>query len=264
MFKFEDNKCYHMPAHFGGWDYSTAGAVYRDTVQISYTYTTDGNRLADYLPEGFELLRPELCITYIQSREIEWLGGSAYNLIEVSAPARFQGQQDQVEGFFALVVWENKTAPILGGREETGIPKIYADIEDLHKIQQNYFTNASYEGNTFLLLEMHGAQPLDASKLAEVKARPIERVLFGWRYIPKIGGPGADLSQPTLYPQSLEVDSAWIGKGTVQWTQLKPEQNPQQWYIIMALAELPIIELSPAMMVRGVATLKSMQARVLK
>jgi acetoacetate decarboxylase len=253
-----------MPAHFGGWDYSPTGTIYRDTTQISYTYPTDGNRLTDYLPEGFELLRPELHITYIQSREIEWLGGSAYNLIEVSAPARFQGQQDQVEGFFALVVWENKTAPILGGREETGIPKIYADIEDLHKIQQNYFTNASYEGNTFLRLEIQGAQPLDAPKLVEMKAHPIDKVLLGWRYIPKIGGPGADLSQPTLYPQSLEVDSAWTGKGVVEWTQLRPAYSPQQWHIIKALAELPIIELTPAMMLKGIATLKSTQARVLK
>jgi acetoacetate decarboxylase len=264
MFKFEDHKCYHMPAHFGGWDYSPVGTVYRDMVQISYTYTTDGNRLADYLPEGFALLRPELYLTYSQSREVEWLAGSAYNLIEVSAPVRVQGNQDREEGYFALVVWENKTAPILGGREETGIPKIYADIEDLHKIKQNYFTNASFEGNTFLRLEMHEAQPMDAPKLAKMKASPIEKVLFGWRYIPKIGGPGADLSQPTFYAQSLEVDNAWIGQGAVQWTQLKWEQNPSQWHIIKALAELPIIELTPPMMLKGVATLKSMQARVLK
>lgn len=264
MFKFEDNKCYHMPAHFGGWDYSPAGTIYRDMVQLSYTYTTDGNLLADYLPEGFKLLRPELFITYIQSREIEWLAGSAYNLIEVSVPARFQGKRDQVEGYFALVVWENKTAPILGGREETGIPKIYADIEDLHKIQQNYFTNASFEGNTFLRLEMYEAKPLDALKLAEIKARPIDKVLFGWRYIPRIGGPGADLSQPTLYPQSFAVDGGWMGQGAVQWTQLRPEYNPQQWHIIKALAELPIIEQTPATMLKGVATLKSMQARVLE
>ncbi|MHB9074575.1 MAG: hypothetical protein ACYC6G_13735 [Desulfobaccales bacterium] len=62
---------------------------------------------------------------------------------------------------------------------------------------------------------------------------------FGWRYIPKVGGPGADLSQPILYPQCTEVTSAWVGKGIVQWTQLKPEQNPSQWHIIKALAELP-------------------------
>ena len=264
MFKFEDHKCYQMPAHFGGLDYDPTGTIYRDMVSVNYTCTTDGDRLADYLPEGFELLRPELLISYAQCREIEWMAGSSYNLIEVGVPARFQGQHDRVDGQFALVVWENKTAPILGGREQTGIPKIYADIEDLHKIQQNYFTNASFEGNTFLRLEMMGAQPVDEPQLAEIKAHSAEKACFGWRYIPKVGGPGADLSQPILYPQSLEVNSAWIGKGTVQWTQLKWEQNPSQWHIIKALAELPVIKLAPAIMVKGVGTLKSMQARVLK
>ena len=38
---------------------------YRDVVGVSYTCTTDGDRLADYLPEGFELLRPELLIGYM-------------------------------------------------------------------------------------------------------------------------------------------------------------------------------------------------------
>jgi len=258
MFKFDDHKCYQMPAHFGGSDYDPAGLHYRDVVAVSYTCTTDGDRLADYLPEGFELLRPELLISYIQAREIEWMAGSAYNMIDIGVPARFQGKRDRLDGVFALVVWENKTAPILGGREQTGIPKIFADIEDLHKIQQNYFTTASYEGNTFLRLEMTEAQPVDAPP------KPVDRALFGWRYIPRVGGPGAELSQPILYPQSSEIKRAWTGKGTVQWAQLKWEQNPSQYHIIKALAELPIIEMAPAMMVQGAAYLKSSQSRVLE
>ncbi len=55
MFKFEDNKCYQMPAHFGGYDYDPSGLYYRDMVGVSFVCTTDGDRLADYLPEGFEL-----------------------------------------------------------------------------------------------------------------------------------------------------------------------------------------------------------------
>lgn len=264
MFKFDDNKCYAMPAHFGGYDYVPTGTCYRDVVSITCTYRTDGDRLADYLPEPFEPIRPELSVTYSQCRECEWMMGSGYNLVEVCAPARFNGRRDRIEGDFALVVWENRTAPILGGREETGIPKIYADIEDLHIFQQNYFTNASYEGNTFLRLELTGVQPVTEQQLAAMKAPRDDRALFGWRYIPNVGGPGAALSQPILYPQAGELSSAWTGTGTVQWTQLRPEQNPTQWHIIKALAELPIIEMSPAVMTKAVAILKSMQARVLE
>jgi len=72
------------------------------------------------------------------------------------------------------------------------------------------------------------------------------------------------LSQPILYPQSFETNSAWIGKGTVQWKEPTWEQNPLQCRIIKALAELPITELAPAEMVKGVAILKPNQSRVLK
>jgi acetoacetate decarboxylase len=258
MFKFDDNKCYRMPAFFGGSDYNPAGIYYRDVTAMNYTITTAGDRLADYLPEGFELLRPELHISYMQGREIEWMAGSGYNLIDISVPVRFQGKRDRVEGDFGLVVWENKTAPIIGGREESGVPKIFADIEDLHKIGQNYWTTASYEGNTFLRLELRDAQPVDQPPLAG------DRALMNWRYIPNVGGPGAALSQPVLYPQRTEIARAWTGKGTVQWTQLTWEQNPMQWHIIKALAELPVIELAPAVLVKGVAILHPNQCRLLE
>lgn len=265
MFKFEDNKCYQMPAHFGGYIYDPDQALYyHDSVCLNYTYTTEGDRLSDYLPEGFELIRPELNVTYSLNREVDWMAGSAYNLVQIGVPARFNGRRDQVEGQFVLVIWENKTAPILGGREQTGMPKIYADIEDLHKFQQNYFANASYEGNTFLRLEMMGAQPVEGQQLAHLKALTAEMKPFGWRYIPKVGGPGAELSQPILYPQNFELDRAWTGRGAVQWTQLKPEHNTSQWHIIKALAELPIIKMAPVTMFKGVLILKPAQAQVLK
>jgi acetoacetate decarboxylase len=262
MFKCEDNKCYMMPAHFGGYIYRPQENFYHDVVNISYTCTTDGDRLADYVPEEFELMRPELSIGFAQCREIDWMAGSCYNLIQVSVPVRFNGKRDRVEGAFPLVVWENNTTPILAGREQTGVPKIFADIEDLHIFQQNYFTSASYEGNTFLRLEMRGIRPMDEQHLAQMRGMPMD--CLGWRYIPKVGGPGADLSQFILFPQRLEAKSAWTGSGAVQWTELKPEQNPTQFHIIKALAELPMIEMAPVTMVKGVTVLMATQARVLE
>jgi acetoacetate decarboxylase len=133
-----------MPAHFGGHAYQPAELCYHDAVSMSFTCTTDGGLLSEYVPEGFELLRPELSINFCQCREIDWMAGGSYNLIDVSVPVRFNGRRDQIEGSFSLVVWENKTIPILGGREETGVPKIYADIEDIHILQDKRFSVASY------------------------------------------------------------------------------------------------------------------------
>lgn len=144
------------------------------------------------------------------------------------------------------------------------MPKIYADIEDLHIIQPNYYTNASYEGNTFLNLEMIGAKPVVGELLAKMQVSTAELNVFGWRYIPKVGGPGADLSQPILYPQGAKIYRAWIGSGAVKWTVLSWEQNPGQCHIIKALAKLPILEMASAFMTKGIVILKPNNGRVLE
>lgn len=262
MFRFDNTKCHRMPAHFGGYDYVAEGTCYHDTVTVSFSYATEKKLLEAHIPEAFELVRPELCIAFTQCRKVDWMAGSSYNLVTVSAPVRFNGARDHVEAPYVLVIWENKTAPILTGREETGFPKIYADIEDLHSFSENYFTNVSFEGNTFLRLHFSDAVPFAEQEIARMKNLPMDAI--GWRYIPKVGGPGADLSQPILFPQECEVARAWAGKGAVQWTELSWLQNPGQAHIIKALAGLPMLETGPARMVEGAVTLKASLARVLE
>ncbi|HOJ52296.1 MAG TPA: acetoacetate decarboxylase family protein [Syntrophales bacterium] len=233
MFKFEDDKCYRMPAHFGGEPFDPeAKANYNDVMSLIYRYKTDGDKLADYIPECFELLSPELVVQYQQCREVEWMAGSYYNLVSVTAPVLFNGREDRLEGDYALVLWENKTTPILTGNM-MGVPKIYADIEDLHIIANTYRTRLSYEGSPFLEMEMTEAKPLNDE---QVKALTMDINSIGWRYIPKVGAPGADLSQPILFPMRSEPVCGWYGSGKLKWTELTWEQNPMQWRIIKALA----------------------------
>ncbi len=208
MFRFEEGKCYRMPAHFGRWVFDPAAkAIYNDVVTLAFNYTTDGDLLSGYIPEGFELVRPELMIQYQQCRQVEWMAGSYYNLVTLAAPVRFNGRHDRVEGVFALVVWENKTTPILTGNT-MGVPKIFADIEDPHIMGDTYRARLSYECSTFLQLEMTGAEPMPGE---QVKTFHLDVNSMGWRYVPKVGAPGADLSQPVLFPMRSEPDAAWGG-----------------------------------------------------
>lgn len=261
MFNFEDGKSYRMPAHFGGSAFDPDARVwYNDMVTLAYSYTTDGDQLCDYIPEGFELTKPELSVSYQQCRQVEWMAGSYYNLVTISAPVRFNGRKDRVEGSFALVVWENKTTPILTGNM-MGVPKIYADIEDLHIFRNIYRTRLSYECSTFLQLEMTRQEQLSD---AQVKSLQGEVNSLGWRYVPKVGAPGADLSQPILFPMYSEPDAAWTGTGTVQWTELSWDQSPMQWHITRALARLPILEMQPVLMTQGRSCLMENRGRVLE
>lgn len=271
MLKFDKNKTYRMPVSFTGVPFNPQQiSCVNDATSINFTLTTDAKCLVDYLPPSFKLLRPEISISYNQFREVDYLDGGAYNLIQVAVPVSFTGRFDHLEGSYPLVIWENDTRPILGGREESGQPKLYAEIEDIHHFKNEHFTSASYEGNTFLYLGLNEPQPVDEKTLAQIKSQSSSYNIFGWRYIPKIGAPGADLSQPVLYPQGLQVDSVAAGEGTVRWTKLCHNEAAyrvstiDQSHIIAELADLPVLSTSAAILIKGKIFMRPFAGRVLK
>ncbi len=98
---------------------------------------------------------------YAMNHGLEWLGGGAYNLIAVNAPVEYTHGRERLEGQYALVLWENKTDPILRGREQSGMPKLFADIQDLHQLSDRLFINASYEGSAFLRMDVRKKHGLE-------------------------------------------------------------------------------------------------------
>ena len=261
MFKFDNTKAYRAPISFSGYTFDPdAAAVYNDATTMAFICESDEERLGAYVPEGFEIIAPELQIMYTQSREVDWMAGSAYNLILVGVPVRYKGKRDRSEGIYSLVMWENHTVPILTGNLAMGVPKVFADIQDLHSMQDRQWTNASYEGYTFLELEINNLKPLE-------NANPMlcDQIvnLFGWRYVPKVGRPGADLSQPIEFPQRMINEQGWCGTGRVNWTKLTRLQHPAHYHIIAALADLPVKSIT-AILTKGRMILQEGHGRVLE
>ncbi len=264
MFRFSEASNYMMPAHFGGYEGPLpAGPTYPDVTSISITYETDPGMLAQYIPEGFELTQPVVTIQYGMCRGVEWLGGGAYNLIGVNVPVEYPHGRERLEGQYALVLWENKTDPILTGREQSGIPKIFADIQDLHQLGDRLFTNASYEGSAFLRMDVRKTKAMASEELTILNQQQGYLNWFGWRYIPNIGRPGAALSHATLFPQEYAFTQAWRGEGRVQWEAPILEEYPTQARIIQALSQLPIQAYRDGIMAQGSVVARNDLARQL-
>jgi Acetoacetate decarboxylase len=264
MFRLQKDSSYMMPVHFGGDIFNPSSKATQQATTLSVTFETERAELERYIPEELELLAPEMQVSLNQLTEINWLAGGKYNLVSVSAPVRFIGKKDHVDAAYPLVIWENRTAPILTGREQTGVPKIFADIEDLHIYRPHYATSVSYEGNTFLEMMFEAESPLSGKDLEQAKLQFKSCDAIGWRYIPKVGAPGADLSQFILFPQVMEVDKAYAGKGTLRWTELSVMQNPRQYHIIKALASLPVKKVTRSVLAEGEIILHGAGARVLE
>lgn len=201
------------------------------------------------------MLNPEVNVSFYNLYEINWLMGGEYRLVNVSAPVRFHGKKREVDGSYTLVIWENLTEPILGGREESGMPKIYADIAPLQVLPPRYATAASSGGATFLTMYAEMEAEVTGSDFDATKAAMSTVNALGWRYIPKLSGIGADLDQFVLYPQGMGVDQLLVGKGSLTWTKPGPLQNYGQRHIIHALADLPVLSVKPVLLAKGTTML---------
>ena len=261
-FKLRDDYVYKMPVHFGGYPFYPVRTEYRDMLIIILKYETKPEALLQYIPEDFELQEPIVTIQFSNSRDVDWMSGGEYRLIQITAPVKYLGNPEGLCGDYALVIWENKTCPIIGGREEDGVPKLFADIASERHFGDHWFTAASYESCTFLTIDFQKRGELSQKDIGKINEHPKVN-LFGWRYMPNLGKGGATLSHATLYPQEMAAKQVWIGEGSVQWTQLTPAQHPSQSHIIKALAELPLVKYTDAMMMKCAARLNVGDSKIL-
>jgi 3-hydroxyacyl-CoA dehydrogenase len=254
MFKFSPYERYMMPAHFGpmAQNEKTSG-WYRDVTVMIIQYLTDREKLAAHLPAPFTVGEQAIVtVAYACSKDVDWLAGRGYNLVSVTASAVFNGENEQLEGQYSLVWWENLAGAILSGREMTGIPKIFGDIPDHSVIDGCWQSSVSHFNNKILDMSIKNLRlptPEEietAQKAQEGKDHPM-----AWRYVPRVGGFGATISEPTTFPSDSLYTGMWVGEGSLEWHKATWEQNPTQCHIVNALADLPVLEYLPAMVTTG-------------
>ncbi len=261
MFRFSSDTSYLMPAHFG--DAPLGSYTYSEVTTLGISYRTDREALSRHIPACFDIIDPVLEIGFALNRGVEWMAGGGYNLVAVNVPVEYRHGSECRTGSYALVVWESKATPILGGREQTGIPKIFADVADLQQIDDRVLGHVSFEGATFLRLDARKTHALTAAEMADLNGRSGHLNWFGWRYIPNVGRNGAALNHPTLYPIDYEYIAAWRAEGTVDWQLLTWEQNPTQAHIIEALGRLPVEEYTGCLVTVGSQVIRVESAREL-
>lgn len=261
-FTINDDLVYKMPVHFGGESFYPVRTVYGDMTCMCVQFETVKESLLKLIPDDFYLLEPLINVQFANCRDVDWMSGGEYRLIQLSAPVRYAGNSEGLVGEYVLVIWENKACPIIGGREEDGMPKIFADIASERHTGDHWFTAASYENNTFLNLDFLKQRELNKDEICEINEHPKVNN-FGWRYLPNLGRGGAALSQATLYPQEMIATQVWTGEGSIKWTPLSLEQNMLQFRIISTLAQLPVVKYTTAQIIKGSSRLNVGDSKIL-
>jgi len=241
---------YRMPVHFGPApgprnlpaDRQAIRYVHRRAA-LSVTARSDADALRPLLPPRCALAgEPLLTVSVSCLTGLGWLAGRGYNIVQVQIPnVGFEGRDGRVTGAFVPVVWENLADPIITGREELGMAKIYAEIPDHAPTEGGLLSSAAWLGYCFLQLEASALA--DAPPPAEA---PSPFLL--WKYLPHTGDWGrADAEYMTVTgpdPNAPEVLTHTYrrGEGTFRFNTARWEDMPTQYPIVNALAALPLHE----------------------
>lgn len=197
--------------------------------------------------------------------KMDWLGGGGYNHIGLYIHGVQYTKKDGtvVKGAYLPILFENLADPIVSGREELGMPKLYSSI-DVHRRQDSsYFINAAWQGATWGRFRLTGLQP------QEVAGQPASGGQVGgggddgilvYRYMPSVGKshkgtpseeyeayvPFKDEKPEPCVERTWKASAASVDIDAMDWTAL-----PTLHHVIARLAEIPVYEILEAKVVEG-------------
>lgn len=191
--------------------------------------------------------------------KMDWLGGSGYKYIALFIHGVEYTREDGsvVNGAYIPVLFESLTDPIISGREELGMPKLYSSI-DVYRRNTSYRVRTGWEGSLWGDFLLQGLEEVEASASTEEKAK-VEAQLF-YKYLPATGsehkGKAAE-EYPVVYdPATGDTKSKLLKtykaqKASFTIDPLDWEQLPTLHHVISRLAEIPIYDIVEAKVVEG-------------
>lgn len=240
----------------------------RDSTKTIMTilFTTSGTLLRNLLPNDRYYFESKDTVakasfSFESLQNMAWLGGGGYELLALYIHGVcHKGSDGRVrKGNYCPIMFENLADPILTGREELGIPKVFSDME-MSRDATSFRSNMSWRGAHWGTLDLAGLQ---ATEEDPTKVDGGEGLLVH-KYIPspEIGKPDADydilhVMDPRPFVKAvLATDPKSVRMEILDRGQkLLPTLHP----IISRLAELPIFEIVGASVkeVQGVADLSN-------
>lgn len=265
--KLDPDKVYSMPLIMGPvFDRDARpGRVYGEVESLSATFLTDSSAARALVPDCF--LIPEQATVTVASGDydrVDFMAGDGYRVAYVGVSAKYEGEET-VDGLCILVMWEDRTLPIVTGREMIGIPKGYADITSIRTVKEDRRrATASVWGHEVMRLEVVGGREQNLMVRRTAQKRVNATPWLGYKYIPSFDGP-PDAAYPMVVWNEVNIDQlslgvdAVVGFGTAEESDLDLPAA-----ITRALHSLPIGDPVFASHLRGSAVLRLDRSRRLR
>jgi len=194
--------------------------------------------------------------------KMEWLGGSGYNHLGlyIHDVEYVKKNGEVISGTYLPILFENLTDPIVSGREELGMPKLYSEI-DVYKRDTSLRIQTSWRGASWGNFVVEGLEDIDPGMAVGSVSGESDNGILVYRYMPKIGEDmkGDAEAEYTSFvpfaeerPQPVTKRVRKAAAASIKIDALDLEALPTLHHIISRLGEIPIYEVVSAKVVEGV------------
>lgn len=261
----DNDKIYTMPLLAGPLFGKREQLPYPEVEGVLVQYETETEAIAALLPDCYQPTDdPIVTVFFGYNKGLGFMAGADYNLATVQIRARFDGQQDHLEGDYILVMFENRTVPIIGGREHLGVPKLYADIPPVKTLSDGRLRcEASLWGHLLLGIELPDLKKQNAVVRMAAGRQFNERPWLAYKYIERLDGP-ADADYPTVTYNDISLNELWLGKTATIYFGFVTEDDVS-WIarVVEALKTLPLLRVARTGRFQGSAVLRFDKSRQL-
>ena len=243
--KIDRTKMNFMPLILGAlWDQEAVPErIYSKVESMMLQYETDPDAIPPLLPEPFKPgSSPTVTVVFNDTNGVDFMAGGGYRLAAISVSAAFDGEDGHIEGSYILVMFENRTLPIITGREWLGIHKLFADISAIRTLEDGHLRcEASLWGHFLFGIDCY--PPLKGQNALIRKAassRSTNTPAFGYKYIGSLDGP-PDADYPTIMWSDVKIDQLWLGSlGELNFGNPGDREIGEFEPLLRALKSLPV------------------------
>ncbi|CAD6445992.1 4bd1029e-6596-4cb5-8ac0-288fb0066c50 [Sclerotinia trifoliorum] len=224
----------------------------KGSYKTSYiTFKTHKSYLSTLLPsENFQINTDDMWATAIFSTtrvgNLEWLGGRGYSVFGLyvhDVVHKDPSTGAELKGDLLPVSFHNMADPIISGREELGISKVFATLEEKSNSDSSFVLSSGWEGTEFCRLTLN-----DLKETSEAES-VLQNPTLHYRVIPSSVKQEQDAEYAAAYPPvpAAKEEKRWkAGSAEVVFTDLENRELemafPTLVNIIKGLRGIKIVE----------------------
>lgn len=193
--------------------------------------------------------------------KMEWLGGSGYRHFGLYLHGVEYKKQDgtSINGTYMPLLFESLTDPIVSGRDELGMPKVFCDV-DVRRRRDSYRVRTSWQGSMFGKFNLDELESADPETEAGTIGGEADYGILTYKYSPAVGERGkADAAYAVVVPHAEEskvvaskVEAVWKSKKpNFSFDSLTQQDLPTLHHIVSKLAQIPVYEYISGKVVEG-------------